>query len=50
MNNLIQNYELILKKVKYVPSNYELIGDKGYLSADYQLDLFNQSQKSLAYP
>jgi hypothetical protein len=25
----------------YALSNYELIGDKGYIRADYQLDLFN---------
>ncbi|OAV71104.1 Transposase DDE domain protein [Bacteroidales bacterium Barb4] len=33
-----------LKDVKYLFSNCELIGDKGCISVDYQLDLFNQSQ------
>ncbi|KAA6316288.1 hypothetical protein EZS27_033381 [termite gut metagenome] len=39
-----------LKDVKYVLSSCELIGDKGYISADYQADLFNQSQIKLSVP
>ncbi|KAA6344844.1 hypothetical protein EZS27_007549 [termite gut metagenome] len=39
-----------LKEVKYTLSNCELIGDKGYISAQYQTDLFNQSQIKLSVP
>ena len=39
-----------LKDVKYNLSNCELIGDRGYISADYQLDLFNQSNIKLSVP
>ncbi|KAA6327042.1 hypothetical protein EZS27_023937 [termite gut metagenome] len=39
-----------LKEVKYTFSNCELIGDKGYISAYYQTDLFNQSQIKLSVP
>ncbi|KAA6326018.1 hypothetical protein EZS27_024829 [termite gut metagenome] len=39
-----------LKDVKYTLSSCELIGDKGYISADYQADLFNQSQIKLSVP
>jgi hypothetical protein len=37
-----------LKDVKYSLQNCELIGDRGYISADYQADLFNQSQIKLS--
>jgi hypothetical protein len=39
-----------LKELKYAHSNSELIGDKGYIIADYQVDLFNQSQMKLSVP
>jgi hypothetical protein len=39
-----------LKDVKYALNNCELIGDKGYISADYQLDLFNQCNIKLTVP
>ena len=39
-----------LKDVKYNISNCELIGDKGYISADYQLDLFTSSHIELQVP
>ncbi|KAA6339037.1 hypothetical protein EZS27_013005 [termite gut metagenome] len=39
-----------LKAVKYALSSCELIGDKGYISADYRADLFNQSQIKLSVP
>jgi hypothetical protein len=39
-----------LKDVKYALSSCELIGDKGYISAHYQADLFNQSQITLSVP
>jgi hypothetical protein len=39
-----------LKDVKYNLNNCELIGDRGYISADYQLDLFNQSNIKLTVP
>jgi hypothetical protein len=39
-----------LKDVKYNLKNCELIGDRGYISADYQQDLFNQSQIKLSVP
>jgi hypothetical protein len=39
-----------LKDVKYSLNNCELIGDKGYISADYKLDLFNTSQIRLTVP
>ncbi|KAA6349797.1 hypothetical protein EZS27_002795 [termite gut metagenome] len=37
-----------LKEVNYMLLNCELIGDKGYISAHYQADLFNQSQIRLS--
>ncbi|MDR2511776.1 MAG: IS982 family transposase [Bacteroidales bacterium] len=37
-----------LKDVKYNLKNCELIGDRAYISADYQQDLFNQSQIKLS--
>lgn len=39
-----------LKNVKYNLSSCTLIENKGYLSADYQLDLFNSSQIQLEVP
>jgi len=39
-----------LKDVKYKLKNCELIGDRAYISADYQTDLFNQSQIKLSVP
>jgi hypothetical protein len=39
-----------LKDVKYNLKNCELIGDKGYISSDYQLDLFNYNNIKLAVP
>jgi len=39
-----------LKDVKYTLRNCELIGDRGYISADYQLDLFNNSNIKLTVP
>ena len=39
-----------LKDVKYNLNNCELIGDRGYISADYQLDLFTQSNIKLTVP
>ena len=33
-----------LKDIKYNLNNCELIGDRAYISADYQADLFNKSQ------
>jgi hypothetical protein len=39
-----------LKDVKYSLNNCELIGDRGYISTDYQLDLFNTSQIKLSVP
>jgi hypothetical protein len=39
-----------LKDVKYNLQNCELIGDRGYISAYYQRDLFNQSWKKLSVP
>ncbi|KAA6329019.1 hypothetical protein EZS27_022140 [termite gut metagenome] len=39
-----------LKAVKYALSSCELTSDKGYISADYQADLFNQSQIKLSVP
>jgi hypothetical protein len=39
-----------LKDVKYNLNNCELIGDRGYISADYQTDLFNTSQIKLTVP
>ena len=39
-----------LKDIKYNFHNCELIGDKAYISADYQSDLFNQSQIVLSVP
>ncbi|KAA6299820.1 MAG: hypothetical protein EZS26_004041, partial [Candidatus Ordinivivax streblomastigis] len=38
------------KDVKYALSSCELLGDKGYISADYQADLFHQSQIKLSVP
>jgi len=39
-----------LKDVKYNLQNCELLADKGYLSAQYQQDLFTQSQIKLSVP
>lgn len=39
-----------LKDVKYKLNNCELIGDRGYISADYQMDLFNTNQIQLTVP
>lgn len=39
-----------LKEVKHNFSDCEIIGDKGYISADYQLDLFSFSQIKLSVP
>jgi hypothetical protein len=39
-----------LKVVKYNLNSCELIGDKGCISADYQLDLFNYSNIKLTVP
>jgi len=39
-----------LKDVKYNLKNCELIGDRGYISAHYQRDLFTQSQIKLSVP
>jgi len=39
-----------LKDVKYNLKNCELIGDRAYISTDYQSDLFNQSQIKLSVP
>ena len=39
-----------LKDVKYNLKNCEIIGDKGYISADYQLDLFSHSNIKLTVP
>ena len=39
-----------LNDVKYNLNNCELIGDRGYISAEYQLDLFNQSKIKLSVP
>lgn len=39
-----------LKNIKTNMSSCVLIGDKGYLSADYQLDLFTSSQIKLEVP
>jgi hypothetical protein len=39
-----------LKDVKYNMKNCELIGDKGYISADYQADLFNYGNIKLSVP
>lgn len=39
-----------LKNIKNDLSSCVLIGDKGYLSADYQLNLFTSSQIKLEVP
>jgi hypothetical protein len=39
-----------LKDVKYNLKNCELIADRGYISAEYQRDLFNYSQIKLSVP
>ena len=39
-----------LKDVKHNLKNCTLIGDRGYISADYQLDLFTHSNIKLSYP
>lgn len=39
-----------LKDVKYNLQNCTLIGDRGYISADYQTDLFNTSKIELSIP
>jgi hypothetical protein len=52
-NSIIHSFDLTpasvhdinyLKDVKYNFANCEIIGDKGYISADYQVDLFNYNQ------
>jgi hypothetical protein len=58
-NAIIKSYDIspanihdvnYLKDVKYELSNCELIGDRGYISADYQLDLFNERSIKLSVP
>ena len=39
-----------LKDIKHSFQNGELIGDRAYISANYQADLFNQSQLKLSVP
>lgn len=39
-----------LKDIKYNLKNCELIGDRAYISADYQADLFTQSRIKLSVP
>jgi len=39
-----------LKDIKIQYSNCVILGDKGYLSADYQLDLFESNQIKLEVP
>jgi len=39
-----------LKDIKYNLNNCELVGDRAYISADYQADLFNQSRIKLSVP
>lgn len=39
-----------LKDVKYNLSNCDLIGDRGYISSDYQLDLFSYANINLSVP
>lgn len=39
-----------LKDVKNDFKNCEIIGDRGYISADYQLDLFNSSNIKMSVP
>ena len=39
-----------LKDVKHNLNDCELIGDRGYISADYQLDLLNQGHIKLTVP
>lgn len=39
-----------LNDVKHNLKNCELIGDRGYISADYQLDLFRESNITLSVP
>jgi hypothetical protein len=39
-----------IKDVKYNLKNCELIGDRGYISADYQADLFKYSKIELSVP
>ena len=39
-----------LKDVKHNLNNCTLIGDRGYISADYQIDLFNYSNINLSVP
>ncbi len=39
-----------LKDIKYNLKNCTLIGDRGYLSADYQLDLFTSANINLSVP
>jgi len=39
-----------LKNVKYNLNNCELIGDRAYISDDYQADLFNKSRIKLSVP
>lgn len=40
----------LLKDLKYQYSNCTILGDKGYLSADYQLNLFETAQIKLETP
>ena len=39
-----------LKDVKHSLNNCVLIGDRGYISADFQLDLFNSANINLSVP
>jgi hypothetical protein len=39
-----------LKDVKYNLNNCNLIGDRGYISADYQIDLFTYNKINLSVP
>ena len=39
-----------LKDVKYNLNNCNLVGDRGYINADYQTDLFTHSQIKLSVP
>ena len=39
-----------LKDIKYNLKNCELVGDRAYISTDYQADLFNQNRIKLSVP
>ena len=39
-----------LKDVKYNLNNCNLLGDRGYISADYQIDLFTHSKINISVP